>query len=484
MNWLYYLLEANLYIVLFYGFYRLFLQHETFYTLNRWFILLTTALSFILPLLQVGVLKSTTNLTVKNAIHDQVFPSPVLLKAAQTENNLFSFISALDPVLLIYFLIMTGFSIRLLINILAILKMARQAKKHTIEGLTLMEIHNEITAFSFFNLLFIHPGLLHKPAVLKHEMVHIKQRHSIDIILLELIQLICWFNPFVYFIKKDLKLLHEYIADELTTHQHIHKHEYALLLIQNSLGLQVSPLRNQFFNPSILKRRINMLNKKRTASRARLRLLLTVPLIGGMVCLSTRAFTKDYAYFDLLPQKENAQVNTQQPPPPPKKAVQQKKKVPPPPVPAPKKDQVKFPPPVVKSKTSNKLTPPPPKVKFPPPIVKPDQTYFFPKHEIKDKEIIITDTRYMVINGEPVQDNSKFQGVTNAETVIILTPDEAVRKYGEHGKNGAVVITGKAVKMTEMMVPPPPVEPPPPRRKTDQVKFPPPVIKPDKKTKG
>jgi hypothetical protein len=396
MDWLYYLLEANLYLAIFYCFYCLFLQNETFYNSNRYFLLIATLASFVLPVLQIGFLKLPIQ-------QDLIPTSEVRLREANVAVN-WLYIS--------YLIIACCFAFKLCLNIYSILKIWFTAKRYTTGDITLVEINGETTAFSFFNLLFIHPEFVHQPSVLKHEMVHIKQRHSFDVLFFELIQVICWFNPTLYFLKKEIKLLHEYIADDITTSNDVQKHEYALFLIQNSFGIKVQPITNQIFNQSILKRRINMLNKKRTAGWARLRLLLAVPLAGAMLCTSTMAFTKDYGYVDLLPEKSNIAITKEQPkiksvqqtdtlklkkvkkqdqikfPPPivrPNKA-RKSLDVPPPPVePAPTtKKIVKFPPPSVKAdkpKISLKVPPPPveappakqDQVKFPPPIVKPDK---------------------------------------------------------------------------------------------------------------
>ena len=396
MDWLYYLLEANLYLAVFYCFYCLFLQNETFYNSNRYFLLIATLASFVLPVLQVGFLKLPTQ--------QNLIPMSVVgLKEASGEINWF-YIS--------YLFITCCFAFKLSLNIYSIMKIWLTAKRHTTGDITLIEFNGESAAFSFFNLLFIHPALIHQPSVLKHEMVHIRQKHSFDVLFFELVQVISWFNPVLYFIKKEVKLLHEYIADDITTSTDVQKHEYALFLIQNSFGIKVQPITNQIFDQSILKRRINMLNKKRTAGWARLRLLLAVPLTGAMLCTSTMAFTKEYGYVDLLPEQSKIAITKELPkiksvqqadtlklkkvkkqdqvkfPPPivrpdkPKKSLT----VPPPPIePRPsKQDQVKFPPPIVKpDKPKKSLTVPPPpveprpskqdQVKFPPPIVKPDK---------------------------------------------------------------------------------------------------------------
>lgn len=307
-----------------------------------------------------------------------------------------------------------------------------------------------------------------------------------------------------------------------------------------------------------------MLNKKRTAGWARLRLLLVLPLGGAMLCTSTMAFTKDYGYLDLLPEKSFS--NTLQEVP----KVENIKKQNAPKVENIKKDQVKFPPPIVKNdrftplyakdkatgkpvlrekrlilingkavenlatfygvydadnvkysvnesstakkygdkgkngvveitgkniKYYNKVTypspppvePPPPgyqlkkgvkkdQIKFPPPIVKLNKTYFYPNRTVdKEGNINGIDKRYIVINSKKVEDITTFFGVTDASRINYLNGPTAIKKYGKDAKYGAVEINGDNIKYVKSIAdgPPPPV--------MEQIKFPPPIVKPHKK---
>jgi len=458
MDWLYYLLEANLYLLIFYGFYRLFLHGETFYTNNRYYLLLSSIGAFIFPILQLGFLNPMPQV-VDSAL---AFPQPILYTEAELANR------ASAPVALsidyttylypIYLIICCFFVLKLILSLSKIVRLWLTAKKDRSGTITIVELEKEHSAFSFFNLLFIHPQLAAKQTVLKHEMVHIKQKHSLDILFFEIIQIICWFNPFIYFIKKDIKLLHEYIADELTTNKDIQKHDYAMFLIENSFGVAPTPLTNQIFNQSILKRRINMLNKKRTAGWARLRLLLVLPLGGAMLCTSTMAFTKDYGYLDLLPEKSFS--NTLQEVP----KVENIKKQNAPKVENIKKDQVKFPPPIVKN---DRFTP------------------LYAKDKATGKPVL-REKRLILINGKAVENLATFYGVYDADNVkYSVNESSTAKKYGDKGKNGVVEITGKNIKYYNKVTypSPPPVEPPPPGYqpkkgvKKDQIKFPPPIVK-------
>lgn len=372
MKLLYYLLEANLYLAVFYGFYFLLLKNETFYTLNRYYLLLTSLLSFILPLLQIGYLRQ---LLSGPESHTQV-----LTQALENDTN-YPWNSFSQPLSFVYFAAAGLLSLQLIAKLTSLIYLALKSKKHKYKGITYVELTNSDTAFSFFNLLFMQPSTSEKEMIVKHEMVHIRQRHSLDILLFELIQILNWFNPVTWFLKKEIKLVHEYIADDLTTRSEVQKHDYALFLIQNSLKNHKNQLTNQIFNPSILKRRIMMLDKEKSGFQSRFKFLLALPIIGGMLCYSTVVFSKDYAMVDLYPQKSVTQqdtskkstVNKQKPANKPAKkyvfqvgppTVVKDAPLPPPlkhPNPPKKKGPVKFPPPIVVKDAPTPPAPKPPK---------------------------------------------------------------------------------------------------------------------------
>lgn len=459
MNWLYYLLEANLYLAAFYGFYRLFLHRETFYSLNRGYLIVTSIAAFIIPLLQVGYLNNLLNNQQNDSTSALLFT--IKLSEPDTKSGLDWLFTDNNLLIVGYSAIVALFSIRLLINIYRIILLSVKAPKRRKGSIIYVELPGSSTAFSFFNLLFMNPSIDKKNAILKHEMVHIQQKHSLDIIFFEIIQIMAWFNPITYFIKKDIKLLHEYIADGITTDTEIQKHEYAMFLIQNSFGIIPNQLTNQIFNQSILKRRINMLNKERSAGRARLKLLFALPIAGGMLCMSTMAFTKDYAMIDLYPEKYESNQSVKQDTSKKKsteiKAVKIKSgpkaktvKFPPPivtpdapPIRKRKKnvDNIKFPPPIVKPdapaapKKSKSLK----GVKFPPPIVTPDKPVPPPPPPVEPAK---------TLNNEQTNTNSQknqYRTIANiGENPLIINDGEIVKQQ----KDKHVSFTAKSVNVT------------------------------------
>jgi hypothetical protein len=346
-------------------------------------------LAFIVPFFQLGYLKKEVLMDYTGFIQ------------VQEQAPLFNIENIC---LLLYSVVSLFFILKIVWGLRYIKRLIKNATKSKENGITLIEVKDSKMAFSFFNLLFIDPAMSQRNTIVKHEMVHINQIHSLDILLFELIKISSWFNPITYFIKDDIKLIHEYLADEETTQKDIAKYEYALFLIQNSYGNQEVILTNQFFNSSILKNRISMLNQKKSAKWARLKLLFIIPLVGSMLFLSTTAFTKDYNTIQLGQKKESLTIVLQDtikkksdkkrlPPPPPKEPYTAKAK---------KVTEITINEPIIK-KDDKRIPPPPPvepgslkakklsvpkvdQVRFAPPIVKKDGKRLPPPVVIKDKK--------------------------------------------------------------------------------------------------
>ncbi|MES2457058.1 MAG: M56 family metallopeptidase [Bacteroidota bacterium] len=421
MNWLYYLLEANLYLAIFYGFYRLFLHRETFYQLNRYYLLGTSVLAFLLPVFQIGYLNGL--------IHPSQNPEGLMIQYVGETAATVAAAPAMatgDVLFVGYMLVVAFFLLRLGTSLYRIVQMAIRADKTRKNGFIQVHVGQSGTAFSFFNLLFINPGTDRENIIVKHEMIHIREKHSLDILFFELLLICNWFNPLCWLMKQDIKLVHEYIADEATTNQGLAKHDYALFLIRNSFGSFPNPLTSQMFNQSILKNRISMLNKTKTAGRARLRLLYVLPLTGGMLCVSTLGFTKDYAIVDLYAKKNPAvtRVILQEP--------------------------------------------------------KQEKKNSFAIESVYDKETGNNrPIKLIVINGKISKAQNIF-AVEDYDKLVKLNGTEATAKYGKRAASGALEFEGAKTKMSITFPPPGPPKPPTPpkRRKLGAMKLPPPPLAP------
>jgi hypothetical protein len=297
MNWLHYLLEANIYLAVFYAGYQLFLKNETYYTLNRVYLLLSCILSFMLPLTQIGILKAA-----EQGAATTVYVVSTGLKSVPNQAADFS-LSIQNMLFYTYLLGVIVLAVILLLKLFKLTRMTSTAHEITGDKYKIVPMEGSNTAFSFFNYLFIGSKTTGSDIIIRHELVHIRQKHTLDVLFLELVKIINWFNPFVYLLQNSIKTVHEYIADEQTAAYETDALAYSSFLVNNAYGLNGSSVTHSFFNYNLLKKRIIMLNQKRSGNLARLKYLVAVPICAAALCASTLGFSKSYALIDLAPQK-------------------------------------------------------------------------------------------------------------------------------------------------------------------------------------
>ncbi len=283
MNWLYYLGEANLYLCVFYSCYCLFLTKETHYTFNRVYLLFSCAISLLLPLIQLGWLKP--------AEHVVQYVAPVAVTAEH--------FSIWDGLLYSYLTGVVILTIQFIAKFYQLNKLARTNPSSIDVGFKLVFLEESNTAFSFFNYLFIGTDVSEFELIKRHELVHIRQKHSADIVFLELFKILNWFNPLVYLLQNSLKTIHEYIADEQTATSETDTLTYSTFLVNNAYGLSGSSITHSFFNYNLLKKRIIMLHQQRSGNLARLKYLVAIPLCAVLLCTSTLAFSKSYGWINI-----------------------------------------------------------------------------------------------------------------------------------------------------------------------------------------
>ncbi|TWR29097.1 hypothetical protein FPZ43_12620 [Mucilaginibacter pallidiroseus] len=310
MIWLTYLLEANIYLGVFYLCYCLLLNRDTHYNLSRIYLLAACILAFVLPFTQLSILKPAEPQPTFAPVVTMVAQPVQQFAPLQAQQSQISFNSQ-DILLFAY---AAGVTVALFIFAIRLYKLFRLSQMGSSERLgryRIIYLEHDNSAFSFFNYLFLSKNIAQSATILNHEMVHIKQRHSADIIFIELLKVVNWFNPFIYLTERSLKTIHEYIADEQTAAHEQDALTYSSFLLQNAYGLQGSSIAHSFFNYNLLKKRIIMLNQKRSGRLARLKYLAVVPLCGGMLCTSTLVFSKDYGLIDLsLKTAEKTSPNT------------------------------------------------------------------------------------------------------------------------------------------------------------------------------
>ncbi len=278
-SFLIYILKASALLGVFYLSYLFLLKNETSFNLNRKFLIAGLFTSLILPLIH---LTRKVYIEAAPSTFDYI-PATVNYTDAPVENSLDWWqISG------IIYLIVTGFFLfRLCIQVIAVIKIILTNKVQNIAGLKYLEISADQLPFSFFNYIVFNPYKHSEKdlkLILEHEKVHARQLHSVDIILVNLISCIFWFNPFSWFYKRSVEQNLEFIADRETVLNTSEIKEYQHALVKVSIADLKPALTNHFYQ-SFIKKRILMLNKKSSNQSPAWKLSLVMPLILAFMLL-------------------------------------------------------------------------------------------------------------------------------------------------------------------------------------------------------
>ena len=292
-------MEALLYLgkmllcsTLMWGYYQLFLKEKTFHHYNRFFLLATILVSIFLPLLKIEYFTIDTD--------SRLF---WLMQMMQVSNG-GQVAESIDWKLIIFYALLVVslvLAIRLLIGIIKIQHMKSQYKSEEWEGIHfyLTDLHN--APFSFFRNLFWKSSIeINSPLgkqILKHEMVHIEQKHSWDKLIVEFSQALFWFNPVFYWIKKELFLIHEYLADKKAV-QHNDTRAFAEMLLASNFSGTHLPATSPFLS-SNLKKRLQMLTKPQKTKFSYIRRVMALPVL----------FAISFAYLVHAKNQEIKQLN-------------------------------------------------------------------------------------------------------------------------------------------------------------------------------
>jgi BlaR1 peptidase M56/CarboxypepD_reg-like domain len=271
-----FILKLSVSLAVVFLFYHFILRKLTFYNQNRWYLLGYTMLSFIIPFINVAALLQKNNWHGNEVINwVPVFQDNAMQGLDQARSNTFGFWSLLLAVIAAGIFVMLC---RLLLHVFSFRKMLVMAEPVNTSGMNLYQVNENIIPFSFGNSIFINRHLhteTELQEIIRHEFVHVKQRHSVDIIWAELLCAVNWYNPFVWLLKKAIRQNLEFIADNKVLENGISKKEYQYLLLK-VIGNNQYSIANQF-NFSSLKKRIAMMNKTKSAKRQLIRLLFLLP---------------------------------------------------------------------------------------------------------------------------------------------------------------------------------------------------------------
>ncbi|ASZ14312.1 M56 family metallopeptidase [Chitinophaga pendula] len=284
-----YLMKVILCSGILYAYYLLALRNNRFHQWNRYYLLMATLVSLLVPLLAIPL----PRLSTAEAPRVIAYTSHIITLREQLLPRRVPAITYHQVILLIYCLVLIVLLFRIAKAAWKIGRLIRYNPGNYIPPFYFIRSEEVSAPFSFFNYIFWDtvtvPESEHGQQILRHELVHVKDRHSIDKLLLEIVSAVCWINPFFHFYRRELGIIHEFIADHKAAGgQHA---EYADAILQMALGSTTSfTLVNPFFHHP-LKRRIWMLTSLHTPRFSYLRRIMVLPLT--VLIFSSLAFVAE-----------------------------------------------------------------------------------------------------------------------------------------------------------------------------------------------
>lgn len=267
------------------GMYFLVLEKEKMYKFNRFYLLASLVLSFLVPFITIKNKVPVKAITGYTALPDYALPSFDPVPIAVSNETHFSFADILPAM---YLLVTAFLFYRFIRNFLKIYSKARKYKWNAYAGAKLVLIEDQLIPHSFFNFIFLNKqsfenGNIEKE-ILRHELTHVRQKHSIDVLLIEILIVFFWFNPVLYLYRKAIKLNHEFLADDAVIKTFRNRQAYQYLLIGASGQLKSIPITSQF-NFSITKKRLLMMTRNTPATTAVLKQCLSMIVFGASILL-------------------------------------------------------------------------------------------------------------------------------------------------------------------------------------------------------
>ena len=298
-TFLVYILKSAACLAVFYLFYKLLMSRDTFHRFNRFALLGLLVLSSLLPLVEASVNSPA-------AVQETMLTLEQLLLLADIQPEGESMAAAtpsatvlwLRAALLVYLTGIVFFIVRNLCSLARLDRLIRQGKREALDSylpdrkeknVRLVVHDHDIAPFSWMHWIVIARKDLEENGreILIHELAHIRNRHSWDLLLADLCIFVQWFNPAAWLLKQELQNIHEYEADETVLREGVNARNYQMLLIKKAVGTRLYSMANSF-NHSSLKKRITMMLKEKSNPWARAKYLYILPLAA----LAVTAFAR------------------------------------------------------------------------------------------------------------------------------------------------------------------------------------------------
>ncbi|MDR0543499.1 MAG: M56 family metallopeptidase [Dysgonamonadaceae bacterium] len=313
MDFLVYILKVNVAVILFYGFYRLLFQQDTFFRWKRIALLVILFISVLYPFIDM-TRQFVNNYHLQEGIRNGILPVytlPEITISGQTTGQPVSFVHYLPQLILaLYGTGVAVLLIRLLIQTGTIIGRVHRTQTAELYGQTVYQRPGLKAPFSFFHWIVLDPALYtgaELQEILRHEETHVREAHSIDTLLAELLCAFCWFNPFAWLLKREIRMNLEFLADRSVLASGCEAEHYQFHLLRLTYHKAAATITNNF-NVSLLKKRICMMNKKQTSKLSIFKYALLIPVVGALVffnnTLQMQAGTVESVEAIVMPEAE------------------------------------------------------------------------------------------------------------------------------------------------------------------------------------
>ena len=298
IEFLTYDLKVAVLIAVFYMFYRLLLSRETFHRVNRVVLLLTAIASYVLPLCVITLHKTVVVEATESAID---FGGLTMMVEEAPQMPLWQVLAVV--IFLLGVVATLGYTLS---SVLRVWLLIRRSEQHLQpDGTVVCVAPHDVSPFSWMHYIVLSPSDYEAmdASILAHERGHIRRHHSVDLILVDTLTALQWFNPAMWMLRQDLRAIHEYEADAAVLSQGINMRQYQYLLIQKAVSHCGYSVANGISH-STLKNRIDMMLHKNSKRASLLKLLALVPIVGVALALNAET-VNDYVYNEpKTPQKK------------------------------------------------------------------------------------------------------------------------------------------------------------------------------------
>lgn len=295
-----YLLQVNVGLILFYALYKLVCTRDTFFRSRRFILIVSLVLPFILPFIDVREwLESRDRMIMLTHFdYSAVLPEIVVgSEAAETGNRVFVLSEWIGYLYLAGVLVLL---VRLAVQAFSLYRLIIRMPEKEINGVRVKCLNDPSGPFSFFGWIFMNPTAVKEDEIseiLTHEMAHVKQHHSVDVLLAEMVSICCWMNPFAWLLKREVRLNLEFLADRKVMEAGFATKSYQYHLLGLAYNHKYGLSNN--FNFSHLKQRIIMMNKKKSNAAGHIKYALFVLpafallVAGNISCSQDASQTED-----------------------------------------------------------------------------------------------------------------------------------------------------------------------------------------------